>query len=262
MRPGHIDGSPDPLRVLHLTDPHLFADRNGRLRGTVTYDSLESVVAHYRRSGWPADVIALTGDVVQDDSREAYGHCRELLVPLELPVHCVPGNHDVRPLMRDLLDDPPFDYCASARYGNWLIVSLDSCVDGEAGGALTESEMQRMDDLIAASDATHVIVCLHHPPVAMGSAWLDTVGLANGDEFLDRMQVSGRIRAAILGHVHQEYDADCGGVRIIATPSTCNQFKPRSREFAVDGRPPAYRRLELYADGQIGTELVWVDDAD
>ena len=261
MRPRHIDGSTDPLRVLHLTDPHLFADRAGHLRGTITYRSFERVIAHYRNGGRMADVVALTGDIVQDDSRDAYGHCRKLLAPLGLPVHCVPGNHDVRALMRNELGKPPFAYCDSEKYGNWLMVNLDSCVDGHAGGSVSEEEMQRMDDLIAGSAATHVIVCLHHPPVAMGSDWLDSVGLANGDEFLDRMQVSGRIRAALLGHVHQEYDADCGGVRIIATPSTCNQFKPRSREFAVDDRPPAYRTVDLYADGQITTELVWVDDA-
>ena len=260
MRPGHIDGSTDPLRVLHLTDPHLFADRNGQLRGTVTYDSLQRVIAHYRDGGWKADVVALTGDVVQDDSREAYRNCRDLLAPLGLPVHCVPGNHDVRPLMRDELGSSPFAYCQSEHFGNWLMINLDSCIDGDAGGSVSEQEMQRMDSTIGASTATHVIVCLHHPPVAMGSAWLDSVGLVNGEEFLDRMQVSGRIRAALLGHVHQEYDADFGGVRIITTPSTCNQFKPRSTDFAVDDRPPAYRTIDLYADGQITTRLVWVND--
>lgn len=258
-RPALIEDSAAPIRVLHLTDPHLFADRNSRLRGRVTYASLDGVISHYLDQDWRADFVALTGDVIQDDSREAYGHCRDLLTKVGLPVHCVPGNHDIRPLMRDMLDGPPFVYCGSAEFGNWLVVCLDSCVDGEAGGAVPQDEMERMDDLIAGSRATHVLVCLHHPPVPMGSAWLDSVGLANGEQFLDRMQESGRVRIGIVGHVHQQYDADLGGVRIIATPSTCSQFKPRSEEFTVDDLPPAYRRIELHADGQIGTELQWVD---
>ena len=118
-----------------------------------------------------------------------------------------------------------------------------------------------MQGIFAASTAEHVLVCLHHPPVLMGSAWLDTVGLENGEQFLGLLQADGRVRLTIFGHVHQPYDADHGGVRVIATPSTCRQFLPRSETFAVDERPPAYRRISLHADGAVDAELVWVDDA-
>lgn len=249
------------MRVLHVTDPHLFADRQGSLRGAVTYDTLRAVLGHYRASGFAADLVALTGDIVQDDSAGAYAHCRELLSSLGLPVYCVPGNHDIRHLMRDLLPDPPFTYCGVVESGNWLIVGIDSCVEDSAGGRIAASELQRMEDSIAASSAEHVMVCLHHPPVPMQSKWLDSVGLANGSEFLTRAAASGRIRIAIFGHVHQDYDATHEGIRLIATPSTCRQFLPRADEFAVDDRPPAYRCIELHPDGSVDANLVWVDHA-
>ena len=104
----------------------------------------------------------------------------------------------------------------------------------------------------------HAMVCLHHPPVTMGSRWLDTVGLDNGDELLQRLSESERVRLTIFGHVHQDYDANHHGIRIIATPSTCRQFTPRSDDFAVDDNPPAYRRFELWPDGGVDHELVWV----
>ena len=222
------------MRVLHLTDPHLFADRNGSLRGAVTYETLQAVIRHYRQSDFEADLVALTGDIIQDDSAGAYAHCRELLTALDLPVYCVPGNHDVRYLMRDALPNPPFYYCGSLERGNWLIVGIDSCSAGRAGGKIAERELRRMEEAIAASSAGHVLICLHHPPVPMRSKWLDSVGLDNG------------------GH---------DGIRLIATPSTCRQFLPRADEFAVDDRPPAYRRIELRHDGSVDVELVWVADA-
>jgi Icc protein len=49
------------------------------------------------------------------------------------------------------------------------------------------------------------------------------------------------------------------GIRILATPSTCRQFKPGSEKFEVDDKPPAYRHIELGADGEVDTRLVWVD---
>ena len=63
---------------------------------------------------------------MQDDSRGAYERFSALLSPLGLPVHCVPGNHDVRDLMRDALLAEPFHYCGTARLGNWLIAGVDS----------------------------------------------------------------------------------------------------------------------------------------
>ena len=60
------------VRILHVTDPHLFADPASSLRGTVTHATLAKVLAHYLQSDWQADLIAMTGDVVQDDSAAAY----------------------------------------------------------------------------------------------------------------------------------------------------------------------------------------------
>jgi Icc protein len=224
----------------------------------VTYASLCSVLDHYRDNDWRADLVVVTGDLVQDDSAGAYEHFCQLLSSLELPVYCVPGNHDVRALMRDALAEPPFHYCASARSGNWLIIGIDSCVTDHAGGHVEAAELARLDSEIATSGAENVMICLHHPPVRMGSKWLDTVGMDNGAEFLRRIAASGKVRLAIFGHVHQPYDADHGGVSIVATPSTCRQFAQGSDDFAVDDNPPAYRRISLYSDGKYDHELVWL----
>ena len=204
--------------------------------------------------------MLVTGDLIQDDSPAAYERFRDLMLPLDLRVHCVPGNHDVRDIMRALCCRPPFSYCAYEEIGDWLMVGIDSCVTNDAGGAVTGEELGRLSDIVDGSSAKHVMVSLHHPPVPMGSRWLDSVGLRNGDEVLERLQSLQRVRIAAFGHVHQEYDADHDGVRIIATPSTCRQFKQGSDDFAVDDNPPAYRRIALNADGSVDTELVWVSE--
>jgi Icc protein len=224
----------------------------------VTYSSLRSVIDHYRDNDWRADLVIVTGDLIQDDSADAYAHFCDLLAGLHLPVYCVPGNHDVRALMRDALAEPPFHYCEPVEAGDWLITGLDSCVTGRAGGHIEATELARLDNEIARSGAANVMVCLHHPPVDMGSRWLDSVGLDNGDEFLQQISTSGKVRLAIFGHVHQPYDAVHGGVRIIGTPSTCRQFAQGSDTFAVDDNPPAYRRISLQNDGTIEQELVWL----
>lgn len=210
---------------------------------------------------WQADQLVLTGDLVQDDSAAAYCHLKQLVQELELPALVVPGNHDNRPVMQASLVAPEFDYCGSVSLGEWLLIGIDSCVDGSAGGQVSAAELDRMCATIAAADAEHVLVCLHHPPVSLNSRWLDTVGLANGSEFLNAVMHSGRVRGVIFGHAHQAFDTSIDALRILGTAATCRQFLPGSDEFALDDKPPAYRRLELAADGTINTELMWVDNA-
>lgn len=246
------------IRVLHVTDPHLFADPESSLRGTVTHESLQLVLDHIDRAGWTADLVAMTGDLIQDDSRAAYERFRELLAPVELPVLCVPGNHDIRKLMRDALAQPPFHYCGTFELGNWLIAGIDSCISGDAGGHVADDELERLGELIDNTAAEHVLICLHHPPLDVGCRWLDRVGLRNGEAFLRYASSAGKVRAAIFGHVHQEFHAIRDTVTIIGTPSTCRQFEPGADDFAVDDKPPAYRRITLAADGTLDSELIWV----
>lgn len=253
------DTDRESIRVLHLTDPHLFADPLGELRGTVTAHSLQQVLDHYQSGDWRADRVLITGDLIQDDSAEAYERFRDILSPLNLRMHCVPGNHDVRDLMQVICRRPPFSYCASEKIRDWLLVGLDSCISGEAGGKVANKELDRFDEIVETTPAKHIMVFLHHPPVPLGSAWLDTVGMKNGAALLKRLQAANRVRLLVFGHVHQPYDAEHNGIRIIGTPSTCRQFKPGSDKFAVDDRAPAYRRITLKTDGSMENDLIWVE---
>ncbi len=250
--------SSNPIRVLHVTDPHLFANPESNLRGTVTHSSLSAVLAHIGAAQWPADMIAVTGDLIQDDTRAAYHRFCDLMAPLNLPVYCVPGNHDVRELMRDAVSQAPFHYCESVLINNWLIIGIDSCISGDAGGQVDDVEMNRLAKSLADTSAEHVMICLHHPPLPVGSQWLDEIGLKNGDEFLRMIVRSGNVRLAIFGHVHQPFEAEHESIKIIGTPSTCRQFMAASDGFALDEHPPAYRRISLYADGSVENELIWL----
>ena len=100
-----------------------------------------------------------------------------------------------------------------------------------------------------------------HHPVPMSSRWLDRVGLTNAAEFLHTLDAHRNVRAVVWGHVHQAYDGLRKGVRLLATPSTCAQFLPNADDFAIDHRPPAFRSLELRADGTLLTEVVWVQQS-
>lgn len=242
-------------RILHLTDLHLYASE----RGVVTQRSLDRVLDRARRHGWPPDCILLTGDLVHDCSRAGYERLRERFGAFNVPVYCIAGNHDDPELMRVLLSVEPLHYAGSARLGNWCVVLLDTHVPGEDGGELTPETLDRLDATLREAASRHVLVCLHHHPVAVGSAWLDALGVANRDALFAVINRHANVRALLWGHVHQAFDEQTGGLRLLATPSTCVQFKPHCTRFRYDSLPPACRWLTLHDDGRIGTELLWVD---
>ncbi|MGH8228136.1 MAG: phosphodiesterase [Steroidobacteraceae bacterium] len=246
------------VRLIHLTDPHLYADATGALRGVATYPALLQTVARARARDWPCDAILLTGDLVQDDPG-GYASIRRALGDLGRPVYCLPGNHDLPDAMQRELGSPPFVLGGSVDIGGWRIVLLDSTVPGCAGGRLSERSLGELDAALAGAPSMPALVCLHHHPVAVSSRWLDEVGLANPHELFGVVDAHRNVRAVLFGHVHQRFEGVRRQVRLLGTPSTCTQFLPRSDDFAIAPLPPAYRTLELEPDGTLHTEVVWVD---
>ncbi len=248
------------MRILHLTDPHLFASATGELRGERTGDSLQAVIAAATGdSSPPPDAVVVTGDIAQDESRGAYRRFRDMLGGLGVPVYCLPGNHDEPEYMRELLDDPPFQYCGDAMLGGWRLHFLPTWVRGEVWGRLGDGVLAGLEAGLLADDAAPTLIFLHHHPVPTGSRWLDGIGLADAGEFLALIARHPQVRGLIWGHIHQVVDRRKAHCRLLATPSTCRQFRPDSEVFAVDDTPPAWRWLLLGDDGSLDTELHWLD---
>ena len=65
LTPSANDGS---VKVLQLTDCHLFADKNKDLLGVNTYKSFDAVLNAIKAQNFDYDFIAFTGDISQDYS--------------------------------------------------------------------------------------------------------------------------------------------------------------------------------------------------
>ena len=235
----------------------MYGNAGGSLRGVETDSSLRNVLDAAFADGTHYSLILATGDLVQDDA-SGYLRFKSILGNSRMPVLCIPGNHDEPDVMRRSLSVEPFQYCGTRRLHTWQIIMLDSYDPGHVGGRLSENELARLDAALAGSPS-HALVCLHHHPVPTGSRWLDGIGLANTAEFWSVLDAHRHVRGVVWGHVHQAYDGERNGMRLLGTPSTCAQFLPHSDRYALDSRPPAYRRIDLLDDGRIHSEIRWVE---
>lgn len=267
-RPNDVANSSNPrlaslpqgtLRVLQLSDPHLFADPEGRLLGLKTLETLNQVLAQAKKELPPMDLALVTGDLVHDSSPEGYALLQERLTTLGIPTYCIPGNHDDPALLKTSLDGNPVSTASHVQQDNWLIVLLNSKKPGEEKGLLDAGELDKLTSILGDNPDKHTLICLHHNPVPVGSKWLDTMQLENADDFFHIVDRHPQVRGIAWGHVHQAFESERNGVRLIATPSTCFQFTPQTTEFALDEKPPACRWLALLPNGEIKTDVLYLD---
>lgn len=243
-----------PLRLLQITDPHLMAHGDGALLGINTRESLCAVIAEALRNHGQPDLILATGDLSQDGSESAYRAFGEAMRPFTCEKAWLAGNHDDASLLYRMASEYGADQRQLLR-GGWNCVLLDSSVAGKVHGRLAREELEFLQRALAAEPERPALVALHHHPVTVGSEWMDRIGLRNREDFWAVIDRHPQVRLVLWGHIHQTFDGERKGVRLLATPSTCIQFAPGSREFAVEARAPGYRWLELAADGSIHTEV-------
>ena len=241
------------IKALQITDLHLFAGSEGTLIGLNTEQSLEAVEAQIRANDLPANLILATGDLVHDGTPAAYQRSFSHLASLGLPVYCLPGNHDELQALQDSANRVSINYVEHCHHGNWHFIFLDSTIPDNDGAHLTGKSLQMLETHLQSAPDDHTLVCLHHQPVKMGSQWLDTMALDNPDEFFAIIDRYPQIRGILWGHVHQQYDGMHKNIHMMSSPSTCIQFLPKSKDFALDNAAPGYRWLELHPDGRIET---------
>ena len=246
------------IHILQLSDTHLFADPEGSLYDINTRDMLDRVITHVRQNFNEIDAILLTGDLVHDETSEGYQVLKSMITRLNAPAYYLPGNHDDPEIMDQVLGNCANDRVLSFGLGDWSIMLLDSSVEGKVEGALSDSTLTELEQLLKDSRDSHVLVALHHHIIDVHSPWLDALNLRNHSQLTTLLVQYPNVRAVINGHVHQEIDAHKNGIRFLGTPATCFQFAVRSTNGGMDDRPPGYRHIVLKDDGSIDTTVHYV----
>lgn len=245
-----------PQRILQFTDLHLFAEPDHRLYGQCTRERFEQVLALAQATtDWPPSAILFTGDLVHDERAEGYRYLRQCIDALGCPCFCIPGNHDCADLLAAEVEAGADRDFRAERLGPWDLLLLDSTKQGSNAGRLRPQTLAALKQHLQPPHQRPTLVALHHQPIPIGSRWLDTMQVENG---ADLVALSGRypqLKVILWGHVHQAFDRQLQGTRLLATPSTCSQFKPGSDDFAEDRLPPGYRWLELQPHGGVRTGI-------
>ncbi|KXF80348.1 3',5'-cyclic-AMP phosphodiesterase [Enterovibrio coralii] len=244
------------VRLLQITDTHLFADHAGSLLGVNTCASFNAVVNEIVKEGVDFDAIIATGDLSQDHTAESYQRFVDGIARWSQPCYWLPGNHDYQQEMKKVLEQSTLERCEHVLVGeHWQLIMLDSQVPGVPHGRLSGEQLALLENTLRDNPERHTLILLHHHPLPAGSAWLDQHKLHNQDEFWAVVAKYDTVKGVVCGHIHQALDTQHQERRVMAAPSTCIQFQPNSDDFALDLTNPGWREIALHADGTISTTV-------
>lgn len=245
----------DYLKVLQLTDLHLFAEPTGLFNRINTRDSFIRVVAHIQRHYGNPDAVVITGDLAHDGEPATYRFIAAALKTLEAPVYFVLGNHD-HPA--NAQHSYPMDPVTTDRHcvlGNWQMILLDSNhrpVSGSYEGEVSAAELRRIGELTEQYPDKWTLIAMHHNLPDHDDRGV-ALEVRNHRQVMQHLERQPNIKLVLSGHVHQEFAVVQNGICYLSTPSTGYQSKSKSGQ--ITGEAAGYRWLKLYRNGRFETDV-------
>lgn len=229
-----------PMRILHLTDTHLYGDPAARHYGRIdSHAALRGVLDRLADLD-RIDLIVHAGDASEDGTAESYERLHALLDPfaeqLDAQLAVVMGNHDVSTVYAEAIapgervpgrQDRVLDVPGGGR-----VVVLDSSVPGHGYGDLDAEQLDWLRGVLADpapvgpdGDAPGTVLVVHHPPVPAATAMLRSLELG-APEALAAVIDGSDVRVILSGHYHHEMHGELAGVPVHVAPGVTNVVDP------------------------------------
>lgn len=206
------------FRLAQVSDTHVRSDDGGAA-------AIQLKRAMAQAVEYKADVILLTGDLVNDAREDEYAVLAEALADPPAPLYLMPGNHDDRGLLRRFF--PQHSYLPREGALHFAIenfpvriIALDDIVPGETHGLLRRSGAEWLESALSVERGKPTIVALHHPPVLTHDLLFDTIGLLDAEAFATVIARHRQVLRVICGHHHRVAIGQVAHAPVIVAPST------------------------------------------
>jgi 3',5'-cyclic-AMP phosphodiesterase len=256
----HASNPGSELRILHLTDTHLLDASNATLFGLNTRENLQLVLAHAVRLYSDVDYLLFTGDISQTGSEQSYQIFQSIIADYDIPILCVPGNHDTPDYLNKIIPSSPTESIVCIQQDRFSIILINSWVEGAHHGIVDDRCLNQLEQYLKSSQSEFNILAIHHPPAHINSKWLDELGLKNQSDLLQIIDSNPKPSILLSGHIHQQLDIQLNHLRLLATPSTCHQFENCSdKRQHQDLSQAAFRYIKISLPRQIETTVHFVE---
>jgi 3',5'-cyclic-AMP phosphodiesterase len=263
---------------IQISDHHILDSEADLLRGFSSSYALRSVYRQIAaRHAGQFDFLVTTGDIVNSATPEAYrtfarlsgihlngsarpasfpGPLRAALDGLpDLPVYCLPGNHDDRAhFYRELFQQPAGPRLANAAFEHKGVQFIFLDMGPEVKAAAHDETIAFLENALRRGLPS--VILMHHALIPIGCAWLDAFVADDVARFWQT--VAGRpVMGIFCGHNHISYEKTAGGIPVMGLRSTAIPFVLQD-EPLVALLPPHYRLVSIH-DGVLTSKIFEVE---
>lgn len=217
--------------IAHISDTHLLGGAR-QLYGTVDTDPpLVHALDLLGRSNLPLEALVFTGDLADLAEPDAYARLRSIVEPAAARIGAkivwVMGNHDERPEYSQALfgeaSTEPQDRVEMV--GGLRIIALDSTVPGYHHGALLDSQLEWLRQVLAEPAPDGTLLALHHPPLPSPVEIMAILELQQMHRLADVIRGTD-VRGILAGHLHHAMSGMFAGIPVSVAAATCYTIDP------------------------------------
>ncbi|MEM7238788.1 MAG: phosphodiesterase [Pseudomonadota bacterium] len=204
------------MKIIHVSDTHLMRSEDDKFRpGTIkSLDAaLRDIILRHR----DAELIVITGDLVNDGALEGYEVLAELTSKLPIPVELMLGNHDDRENFLKVFPVRRSEngFVQSMRQlSSGRALFLDTTTEGRHSGTLCSKRLAWLEAQLTADDGPFWIF-MHHHPIPTHLPQMDRIMLADANQFGDIVaDHRDHIAHIFHGHLHLPMSGSLYGVPV------------------------------------------------
>ncbi len=214
------------MRILHITDPHLFSDESS-VQAKIHYDGFINFISYFNenRKIFNVDRIIVTGDISHDGGTLSYELFFKNMDRLSLPYAVLPGNHDdvgnLYAAMEIAKNAVTVEQLSNA---SWALFGLNSVVPGEDYGIIHNDTLYKLRENLKNTTCENIAIFLHHHLIPVGTPLVDVCKLVNADDLLNIFHDSP-VKFIGTGHAHTLFQRKIGNILVSVSPALCSQWE-------------------------------------
>jgi 3',5'-cyclic AMP phosphodiesterase CpdA len=213
------------LLIAQVTDIHLGFDRDDPAE--FNRKRLDQVLRQLNNGPNRPDLLIVTGDLTEHGAPASYRQLADAFSICSFPVHMGLGNHDIRSNFTAQFPEVPLadgfvQYALEA--SGVRVLMLDTLEEGRHGGAFCDTRAKWLRSTLAQDRNTPTIIAMHHPPVEIGIAWMNTDPKEQWvSNFTRAIEDAPNVKGIICGHVHRSIAVPWQGTSVAICSSTAPQ---------------------------------------
>ena len=215
--------------LIQITDTHILPPGEVLYGSIDTAKHLKATVRSINRMRPIPDVVLITGDLVDRSEKVAYQQFIDLIKPLKMPVHVIPGNHDDPQMMSEAFDGTPYFPASDDTFQYAIedlpfrVLALNSYSDGTELPEFGEERLSWLQHQLSQSDKP-VLIAIHHPPMTTGIELIDMGGSEWFQGLKSVLAEHDQVKLVICGHCHADLCGRIGRVPVYMALANSHQL--------------------------------------